>query len=103
MMARVTKHVDPALERGMPGVATDPMGDRTTVTIVLAGGREVSETVRFARGSPENPMTREEIVRKYRECAGRSLDPARAERALDLLERLDELPSTATLMEVLRG
>lgn len=103
MMARVAKYVDPALERGMPGVAIDSMGDRTTVRIVLDDGRELSQTVRFARGSPENPMTRDEIVVKYRDCARLSLDAARAERALELLEHLDELPSTTPLMEVLRG
>jgi 2-methylcitrate dehydratase PrpD len=103
MMARVKTYVDPALERGTPAVATDPMGDRTTVTIVLADGREISETVRFARGSPENPMTRDEIVAKYRDCARLGLDPARAERALQMLERLEALPSVAPLMDALRG
>ena len=103
MMARVRKHVDPALERGARGVATDPFCDLTTVTIVLDDGRELSETVRFARGSPENPMSRDELVGKYRDCARLSLDERRAERALGLLERLDDLPTVAPLMDALRG
>lgn len=103
MMARVAKYVDPALERGAPAVADDPMGDRTTVTIALADGRELTETVRFARGSPENPMSRDEIAAKYRDCARRSLDAERAERALELLERLDAVPSVVPLMDALRG
>jgi 2-methylcitrate dehydratase PrpD len=103
MMARVVKYVDPALERGSPAVATDPMGDRTTVTIAMADGRELVETVRFARGSPENPMSRDELAAKYDECAALSLDAARARQALGLLEGLDELASVASLMDVLRG
>ncbi|OGL29560.1 MAG: hypothetical protein A3G44_10850 [Candidatus Rokubacteria bacterium RIFCSPLOWO2_12_FULL_73_47] len=103
MMARVRKYIDPALERGAPGVATDPIGDRTTVTVVLDDGRELSETVRFARGSPENPMSRDELLGKYRECARLSLDERRAGRALGLLERLDTLPSVRPLMDTLRG
>lgn len=103
MMACVRKYVDPALDRGAPGVATDPFGDRTTVTLVLRDGRELAETVRFARGSPENPMSREELHGKYRDCARRSLDGRRAERALDLLERLEALPTVAPLMDALRG
>jgi 2-methylcitrate dehydratase PrpD len=103
MMARVTPYVDPALQRGMPAVASDPMGDRTTVTIALTDGRELSETVRFARGSPENPMSRDETVAKYRDCARRSLDPARVERSLELLERLDQVSSVGPLMDLLRG
>lgn len=103
MMARVVKYVDPALERGTPAVAIDPMGDRTAVTITLTDGRERSDTVRFARGSPENPMSRAERVAKYEECAALSLDAARATRALELLESLEEVPSVAMLMDVLRG
>jgi len=103
MMARVRTYVDLALERGAPGVAADPFGDRTTVTIVLGDDRELAETVRSARGSPENPMSRDELVGKYREAARLSLDRARAERALGLLERLDTLPSVRPLMDTLRG
>ena len=103
MMSRVISYVDPALERGAPAVATDPMGDRTTVTIVLADGSQLSETVRFARGSPENPMSRDELVAKYDDCARRALDATRARRALDILERLDDVPSVASLMKILRG
>jgi len=103
MMARVKRYVDPALERGAPGVAHDPFGDRTTVTVVLADGRELSETVYHAKGSPENPLTRDELAGKFRDCARLSLDPAAAERALELLERLDTLPSVGPLMEVLQG
>jgi 2-methylcitrate dehydratase PrpD len=103
LMARVATYVDPALERGAPAVATDPMGDRTTVTIALTDGRVLSETVRFARGSPENPMSRAELVAKYDECAALSVGAARATRALALLESLDDVPSVAALMDVLRG
>ena len=103
MMARVRTYVDPALERGEPAVATDPMGDRTTVTIVRDDGQEFTDTVRFARGSPENPMSRDELHAKYRDCARLSLDGDRAERALTMLEALETLPSVTALMEVLRG
>jgi 2-methylcitrate dehydratase PrpD len=103
MMARVKRYVDPALERGAPGVAYDPFGDHTTVTVVLADGREFSETVNHAKGSPENPLNRDELIGKFHDCARLSLAPAAAERALDLLERLDALPSVGPLMEVLRG
>jgi 2-methylcitrate dehydratase PrpD len=103
MMARVRPYVDPALTRGAPGVARDAFGDRTTVTIVLAGGREVSETIHFARGSPENPMSDEELLGKYRECARRSLDLNSAERALALLRQFESLPTVCPLMDALRG
>ncbi len=103
MMARVKRYVDPALERGASGVAHDPFGDRTTVTVVLADGRELSDTVYHPKGSPENPLTRDELAGKFRDCARLSLEPAAAERALELLERLDMLPSVGPLLDVLRG
>jgi 2-methylcitrate dehydratase PrpD len=103
MMARVRKHVDPALVRGAPGVARDAFGDRPTVPVALADGREVSETVRFARGSPENPMSEAEIAGKYRDCARRSLAADASERALGLLRALESLPAVDSLIDALRG
>jgi 2-methylcitrate dehydratase PrpD len=103
MMARVSAYVDPALVRGAPAVAADPFGDRTTVTIALADGREVSETVWFARGSPEHPLGREALVAKYAECAARSLPAEDARRALERLERLESEPTVRPLMDLVRG
>jgi 2-methylcitrate dehydratase PrpD len=103
MMARVKRYADPALDRGAPGVAHDSFGDNTTVTVVLADGGELSQTVYHAKGSPENPLTRDELAGKFRACARLSLEPAAAERALEWLERLDALPCIGPLMEILRG
>jgi len=75
----------------------------TPVLATLTDGRELSDTVRFARGSPENPMSRTGLVAKYDGCAALSVDASRAARALALLESLEEVPSVSTLMDVLRG
>jgi hypothetical protein len=46
-------------------------------------------------------MSREERVAKFRTCAGRVLGAADAERALTILENLDNLPDVRELVEVL--
>jgi hypothetical protein len=46
-------------------------------------------------------MSREERVAKFRTCASRVLGAADVERALTILENLDNLPDVRELVEVL--
>jgi hypothetical protein len=54
------------------------------------------------RGSPGDPLTWEELVAKYRDCAARVLPEAQVERSLERIAdlpgaRIDELVRTLTL------
>lgn len=73
------------------------------VTLKLKGGRTYSREVLHARGAPENPMSREELVAKYRDCAGRALPPERVERSLELLTHLEEMEDLGQFMEAVAG
>ncbi len=53
------------------------------------------------RGSPGNPMTRDELVDKYRGCAVRVLPGDKLERSITVLETLETVPSVKTLVEEL--
>jgi 2-methylcitrate dehydratase PrpD len=74
---------------------------RSPVTITMNDGRTFTRTVDKVRGSPGNPMTRDELVDKYRGCASRVLKGERLDRSVAALENLDRIPSARNLMDAL--
>jgi 2-methylcitrate dehydratase PrpD len=70
-MRRVALEVDPALADGV----------EPHITVTARDGRTFTGHVPIARGAPENPLSREEVVAKYEELAARAL-PAEGVRAL---------------------
>lgn len=74
---------------------------RSPVSITMKDGRTFTKTVDKVRGSPGNPMTRDELVDKYRGCASRVLTGERLERSIVALESLDRLPAAKDLTDTL--
>jgi 2-methylcitrate dehydratase PrpD len=74
---------------------------KSPVTILMKDGRTFTKSVEKVRGSPGNPMTRDELVDKYRNCASRLLINDRLERSISALENLDKLPAVADLIDAL--
>jgi len=74
---------------------------RAPVTIALKDGRTLTKSVEKVRGSPGNPMAREELLDKYRGCASRVLDGERLERSITALENLEKVSSVSQLMDSL--
>ncbi len=98
---------DPALRRFAAGkvvVAHDPAlaGGQAAVTLAMTDGRALSARCDHPLGSPENPLPRARIEDKFRLYAAPRLGPERAEAAIAAIEGLEDLPSAATLMELLR-
>ena len=81
--------------------ADDTSRRRSPVTIRMRDGRTFTRTVDKVRGSPGNPMTREELLDKYRGCASRVFTGDRLERSIAALEALDRLPAATELMDAL--
>jgi 2-methylcitrate dehydratase PrpD len=71
------------------------------VSITMKDGRSFTKSVEKVRGSPGNPLTRDELLAKYRGCAARVLPPDRLERSIALLETLDAVPQTKDLIDAL--
>ena len=67
------------------------------VEIELTDGTRLTERVEHARGTPENPMTREEIVAKARSLMGPVLGAATTTK---LIERLLEIESMKNIREL---
>jgi 2-methylcitrate dehydratase PrpD len=71
------------------------------VRVHLKDGRALEESAGAPRGDPDNPLSWEQIADKYRDCARELLAEADVEHTLDLVHRLEALPSLAEVMEIL--
>ena len=60
------------------------------VTVVLKDGRRLDSGPRNARGGPENPISEDEIIAKYRDYAGTALGSNHAQAIEDAVRRLAE-------------
>jgi 2-methylcitrate dehydratase PrpD len=76
---------------------------KSPVTITMKDGRKLTKLVEKVRGSPGNPMTRDELLGKYRGCASRVLDNERMERSIAALENLEKVPTVRELMDIVTG
>ena len=74
---------------------------RSPVTLTMKDGRKLTKLVEKVRGSPGNPMTRDELLEKYSGCASRVLKGQRLERSIIALEGLEKLASVRELVETL--
>ena len=71
------------------------------VTVKLQNGNAYSHQVPFAKGEPQNPMSLEEIIDKFRDCAGTVLSPLDIERIVELVIKLESIPDITPLMQLL--
>jgi 2-methylcitrate dehydratase PrpD len=89
----------------VPHPQTLPAGNArfaAEVAVTTTDGRHLLKAVDAAVGrTPENPLSTFQPEAKYRECAGRVLNPDGVERSLDLLARMETVDHVSTLGEVL--
>ncbi|WP_428343108.1 MmgE/PrpD family protein [Mycobacterium sp.] len=65
----------------------------------LKDGRTVRRRIPASLGTPENPLSDSDIQAKFYANAARVLDTAQAQHIAELVDTLDKLPGTATLVE----
>ena len=92
LMARVTPEADASL----------PMG-AARMSVRLADGRVLEERVTAARGTPENPLTRDELEAKFRRLAEVVLPAERVTQLVTALRGLTDLPDVAELPALAAG
>jgi 2-methylcitrate dehydratase PrpD len=76
---------------------------RSPVTIIMKDGRKFTRLVQKVKGNPANPITRDELVDKYRYCAGRVLKGEALERSIAALEGLEKLGKASECVDALVG
>jgi 2-methylcitrate dehydratase PrpD len=69
--------------------------------IRLLNGRTLNTRVEQFRGAGERPLSQDEVVAKFRECAGTVLDASRVERVLAMIDNLGALKDAVDLTALL--
>ena len=82
---------------------TDAGGRPCRVTVRLKNGQSFSREAQHAKGSPEFPMTEEDLRAKFSECARQTVNESAAARALQQIENLETVADVRSLTEILRG
>ena len=75
----------------------DPKG----VLIRLKDGRELFDETFICKGMPQNPMLKEEIDAKFYDCALTCLNREKADKALGMLTKFEDINDINMLMDVL--
>ena len=72
------------------------------VEIKTSDGRKYSKRVDFAYGHPNNPLTREGLLAKFRDCAGYSITPLSRERMDEIVITLGNLEKVQDIGQVIQ-
>ena len=88
---------------GLADVGPDTEFVGNPVTIRTTDGRRYSARVDIPRGDPALPLTDDELLAKFRDCARSQLRSADMERSVDQVLGLERVADVATLMTTLKS
>lgn len=74
-----------------------------TVTVKLKDGRTLHARCDKPKGRGDRPLTRDEHLAKFRDCARRVLSPENIDRVIELVENTDQLKDMKELLARLRA
>lgn len=84
LASRVRVEIDPEMEAVYPRLYAGK------VTVVTKGGKRITKRVDYSKGTPENPLNKEDIERKFLSLAGAAIGREQAESLLiDVNRTLD--------------
>lgn len=92
---KVTWELDPEAEKVYPKYYP------CTVIVKMKDGSTYTSHVDYPKGDPENPVTWEEAVEKFRFMAGHHAGTVEQDKIIDLVSRLETLENLDELSEVL--
>jgi 2-methylcitrate dehydratase PrpD len=95
---RVQWAMDDTLQRGTNGYGVG------VVELDLTDGRTLRHETEFPLGHPQNPLSWDDLVRKFRQCAEASASPvsrAVVDEVVGLVANLESLPDAAVIVETL--
>lgn len=98
------RRFSPDMEAMLGRMSVEPEGPEsgaTLATAVLKDGSTVNAECSAFTGSAANPMSRDQLLTKARDCFHRALSEADTERVVEMLENLESLDDVGQLMGVL--
>ena len=98
------RRFSPDMEAMLGRISVEPEGPEsgaTLATAVLRDGTTISAECSAFTGSARNPMSRDQLLSKARDCFHRGLSGTGTERVLAMLENLESLDDVGQLMGVL--
>jgi len=95
LMKKCNIYVEPRLtkKRGI----FSPAG---IVEIKLKDGKKYSRRVDLAKGNPENPLSQEELIGKFKDCAMTRLPVGKVDCLLETIMHLEEIEDVTKLMDL---
>jgi 2-methylcitrate dehydratase PrpD len=76
-------------------------GPYCPVSVELKNGDRFTYTARIAKGHPENPMTEEEVLDKFRSNAKQMLSPQNSEAVIVKMRNLETVANVRELVALL--
>ena len=70
----------------------------------MKNGKRYSKRVDFSLGNPRNPMTMEDIIKKFKDCASYSAKPLsqqNIERVIEMVGKLEEVDDVSQIISLL--
>jgi 2-methylcitrate dehydratase PrpD len=101
LMQRIKMTISPELAAIGFNPEIAPFGSR--VTVRLNDGREFFCRQDKAQWEPETAPSWNDLLPKFRSCAERSLDQARIDETIAIIDELENQGNVSRLMELLRG
>lgn len=95
LCSKVKWEVDPEIE------AVYPKRYPATVIVKTKSGKEYTAHVEYPKGDPENPVSFEEVVEKFRFLAGFTLNEDKIEKIIDMVKNLVKVENVAELIPLL--
>ncbi len=76
----------------------------SALTIRTKQGREYSRTLPYPKGAPENPLTIDEVIEKFRKCQPLSAKPlpkANVDQIIKMVVNLEKVPDMTEVVKLL--
>ncbi|HMB66802.1 MAG TPA: MmgE/PrpD family protein, partial [Candidatus Bathyarchaeia archaeon] len=71
------------------------------ITVKLSSGKVISKQVNYHKGHPKNPMSDQDVEKKFQSLTKRQLSKSQAKRALDTLWTLEKVSDVSRLFSAL--
>ena len=96
-----------ALIRKVKAHVAEELGGRGTqypgaiVKVNLKNGKSHTHTVKNRKGSPANPLTEAEVLKKFLDCAGRIYKKSRCEQIAETILNLERCNDMVEVVDLL--